>query len=113
MEWAIAQGSTVYDFMRGTEHYKYELDAEDVPNWTIVAYPRRPRLTALRHRVSSALATLRRRTRREAEVLLAASREGGWLSRPVLRQLGRAARRGADDVARVARGLRRHETRDS
>lgn len=113
MEWAIANGSTVYDFMRGTEHYKYELDAEDVPNWTVVAYPRLPRLTALRHGLSSALATLRRRTRREAEVLLAASREGGWLSRPVLRQLGRAARRGADDVARVARGMRRHEARDS
>lgn len=38
MEEAVNQGLNVYDFMRGTEHYKYEFDGVDVPNSTLSMY---------------------------------------------------------------------------
>jgi hypothetical protein len=98
MQWAIAQGRTVYDFMRGAEGYKYELDAVDVPNWRTVAYPRRPRLGAAAHALHGALATVRRRLRNEGHALRAASAGGA----PAVRaHLARALRRGMGDVRRV------------
>jgi CelD/BcsL family acetyltransferase involved in cellulose biosynthesis len=109
MQWAIENGGTVYDFMRGTEHYKYEFDASDVPNWSIVAYPRAPRSTAAKHRLDSASSTVRRRAQREAQVLLATGRRGGWLSSLVLKQVARSVRRGLGDLVRVLRGRSRLE----
>lgn len=106
MQWAIDHGRTVYDFMRGSEPYKYELGAEDVPNWTVVAYPRRTpalRATEAIHRVRGSAA---RRARREAYALKVASREGGWLSPAVRAHLARAARRAFSDLLRKWRGRR-------
>ena len=101
MQWAIAHGRAVYDFMRGAEAYKYELDAVDVPNWRTVAYPRRPRAAAAAYRVQRALATLRRRVRNEAAALRVARGGGGWASPAVRAHLARAVRRGVKDVRRV------------
>jgi CelD/BcsL family acetyltransferase involved in cellulose biosynthesis len=36
MQEMIAAGVEVYDFLRGTERYKYELGARDVPNWGLL-----------------------------------------------------------------------------
>jgi CelD/BcsL family acetyltransferase involved in cellulose biosynthesis len=107
MQWAIASGRTHYDFMRGTEPYKYELDAVDVPNWTVVAYPRHPRRAAAAHHLDRAMAAVRRRAVREARALLATGRRSGWLSRAVLRHVARAAGRGLADVRRLLRRWRR------
>ncbi|HET7826739.1 MAG TPA: GNAT family N-acetyltransferase [Anaeromyxobacter sp.] len=101
MQWAIAHGRTLYDFMRGSEPYKYELGAIDVPNWTIVAYPRRPRRTEAKHALHLFLAGVERRTRREAHALRVASRGGGWLSREVMAHAARAARRALADLQRI------------
>ncbi|HET8538658.1 MAG TPA: GNAT family N-acetyltransferase [Anaeromyxobacter sp.] len=107
MQWAIAQGRTVYDFMRGAEAYKYEFDAVDVPNWRVVAYPARPRLAAAAHAVQRALATVRRRLRNEAHALRVARGGAGWASPAVRAHLARAFRRGVRDVRRVLRRGRR------
>jgi hypothetical protein len=32
----IEEGVPVYDFLRGTERYKYELGARNVPNWSVL-----------------------------------------------------------------------------
>ncbi len=103
MQWAIASGRTLYDFMRGTERYKYELGAVDVPNWRIVAYPRRARWTASKHLLHRMSGTVWRRVAREVYALRATSRAGGWLSRSVLRHVQRAAHRMLCDLRRVLR----------
>ena len=101
MQRAVEEGRAVYDFMRGSEQYKYEFGAVDVPNWTIVAYPRPSRFTVAVHRVHGVLAAARRRAHREALALRVASRSGGWLSPDVREHLDRAVRRAAADLRRV------------
>lgn len=107
MKWAVEHGRTVYDFMRGTEHYKYELGAVDVPNWTIVAYPRSPRVTAAMHRLDVMLRGIARRSRRELQLLRAAGRAEGWLSMALLRHLARGSRRAVKDFLERLPGRRR------
>jgi CelD/BcsL family acetyltransferase involved in cellulose biosynthesis len=104
MQWAIEHGRTVYDFMRGSEPYKYELGAEDVPNWTVVAYPRRTRVLRATQAVHRLRGSAARRARREAYALRVASRDGGWLSPAVRAHLARAARRAWSDLRRKLRG---------
>jgi CelD/BcsL family acetyltransferase involved in cellulose biosynthesis len=108
MQWAIDRGLPVYDFMRGSESYKYEFDAVDVPNWRLVAYGRRPRLAAAAHALHGVLATVRRRVRNEGYALLVARRGGGgWASPAVRAHVARTVRRGLHDVRRVLRRGRR------
>ena len=40
----------IYDFLRGTERYKYNLGAVDVPNWTLLMYSHRRRYASFLHR---------------------------------------------------------------
>jgi CelD/BcsL family acetyltransferase involved in cellulose biosynthesis len=103
MQWAIARGLARYDFMRGAEPYKYDFDAVDVPNWTMVAYPASAPLAAAAHLLHCAQSKLARRVRREARVLRAVARDGGWLSASVVAQLGRVVRRATADARRLAR----------
>jgi CelD/BcsL family acetyltransferase involved in cellulose biosynthesis len=37
----IDEGVRIYDFLRGTERYKYELGAKNVPNWSVLLLRRR------------------------------------------------------------------------
>jgi CelD/BcsL family acetyltransferase involved in cellulose biosynthesis len=60
MQHAIERRLPVYDFMRGTERYKYELGGVDVPSWRIVAYPRPGPLVVLRHRLHGVVRAARR-----------------------------------------------------
>jgi CelD/BcsL family acetyltransferase involved in cellulose biosynthesis len=103
MQWAIERGLPVYDFMRGSEPYKYEFDAVDVPNWRVVAYGRRPRLAAAAHALHGVVATVRRRLANERHALRVARGGGGWSSPAVRAHVARTLRRGLDDVRRKLR----------
>lgn len=63
MEDLIGQGVRVYDFLRGTERYKYECGAVDVPNWTLQLFHRGAR----RSRSLSTAALLREALGRRLE----------------------------------------------
>lgn len=105
MEWAVGTGHRVYDFMRGRERYKRDaFDAEDVPSWRLVAFPRRPLLSRARLALHAAAEKVRRRVSREAYALRRVVREEGWRSRHVRAHLVRAARRGWADLSRAVRG---------
>lgn len=81
MEEAVKMGKKVCDFMRGTEPYKYELDARDVPNWTILMYNPRSFKPEVRHKFALLVQSLRRRSRKEWLLLRAVGREQGFFSR--------------------------------
>lgn len=59
------RGVGVYDFMRGTERYKYDLNGVDADNWTIVAYPAGRRLGALKFKLAMLANSLQRRLSKE------------------------------------------------
>jgi CelD/BcsL family acetyltransferase involved in cellulose biosynthesis len=103
MQWAIDRGLPVYDFMRGSEPYKYEFDAVDVPNWRVVAYGRSPRLAAAAHALHGVLATVRRRLANERHALRVARGGAGWTSPAVRAHVARTLRRGLHDVRRKLR----------
>lgn len=65
MEEAVKMGKTVFDFMRGTEPYKYELDAKDIPNWSLLMYNPRSTRPESRYRLDLLVQSLRRRATRE------------------------------------------------
>jgi CelD/BcsL family acetyltransferase involved in cellulose biosynthesis len=56
---ALSRGARVYDFLRGTEPYKYRFGAVDVPNWRISIERVRPSVKVLKP-VGEALSRLRR-----------------------------------------------------
>jgi CelD/BcsL family acetyltransferase involved in cellulose biosynthesis len=49
MQAMIEEGVAVYDFLRGTERYKYELGAQDVPNWGL-SFVRDSSAARMKHR---------------------------------------------------------------
>ncbi len=114
MEWAVGRGLEVYDLMRGGESYKRDaFDAVEIPNWTVVAYPRRPGLTALRHRFHALAGKVRRRAWREAHALAVAVRAGGLRPGALRVPLRRAARQGWADLMRALRRAPRDASRPS
>jgi hypothetical protein len=80
MEQALLRGQRICDFMRGTEQYKYELDAIDVPNWVILQYSPTAFKPELRYTVDLLLKSLKRRTTRERLLLQGVVSEYGLLS---------------------------------
>jgi len=65
MEELIPQGVAVYDFLRGTEPYKYKCGAVDVPNWTLQLFRGQARLARRKHAVALLRASLARRLEKE------------------------------------------------
>lgn len=59
MQEALHRGARVYDFLRGTEPYKYRFGAVDVPNWRISIERIRPSVRMLKP-VGAALGRVRR-----------------------------------------------------
>ena len=59
MQEAIRRCAVTYDFLRGTEEYKYRLGAADFPNWSISARRIRPHIRILGF-VGSMLGRMRR-----------------------------------------------------
>lgn len=100
MQYAIERGATRYDFMRGPELYKYDFDASDVPNWTLVAFPRSPSANRAWQAVLGMQAAVLRRALGEARALRVAARQG-WFSRAMVNHIGRVGRRGTANVRRL------------
>ncbi|MGE3600802.1 MAG: GNAT family N-acetyltransferase [Dehalococcoidia bacterium] len=52
MQEMIAEGVREYDFLRGTEAYKYTLGAEDFETWRLLAFPPRTRVARWKYTLS-------------------------------------------------------------
>jgi CelD/BcsL family acetyltransferase involved in cellulose biosynthesis len=91
MEDLIGQGVRVYDFLRGTERYKYECGAVDVPNWTVQAFWGGARLPRLRNAVALLRESLGRRAEQERLAFAHERRTHGLLSRGLASYLWRRA----------------------
>ena len=75
MQEMIAEGVREYDFLRGTEAYKYTLGAQDIETWRLLAFPPRAVVARWKHAVAVRLEdlvarakTLRRALRRRDTV---------------------------------------------
>ncbi|MEK9136550.1 MAG: GNAT family N-acetyltransferase, partial [Bacteroidota bacterium] len=88
MEEAIQRGMRVYDFMRGTEQYKYEFDGVDVKNWTFVFFNASRQKTArMKLNLDTLLHTLKRRAQRERILFQFVVHENGAFSLPTFKHL--------------------------
>jgi CelD/BcsL family acetyltransferase involved in cellulose biosynthesis len=81
MQRSIPAGVRVFDFMRGTERYKYELGGTNVPNWTIMMFSRPGRSGPLLHRGALLRVALQRRMIHEGVHLAHHARKHGIISR--------------------------------
>jgi hypothetical protein len=92
MKNCIQQGATVFDYMRGTERYKYDLGGVDVPNWTIIMFSRPGKRLRLIHRAAILRESLQRRATHEWVHLVYHQRKHGLISAGFVRYLaGRVA----------------------
>ena len=74
-------GIRVYDFLRGTERYKYNLAAVDVPNWSLLMYTTPGRLYPILHRAGLLRDALVRRSIHEWSCLVTQAKKHGVVSR--------------------------------
>lgn len=77
---AIKQGIEVYDFMRGTERYKYDFNSVDATNWTVLMYPYRIGLSQLKFKIVLLVDSMKRRIARERLLWSQVSKEQRALS---------------------------------
>jgi CelD/BcsL family acetyltransferase involved in cellulose biosynthesis/glycosyltransferase involved in cell wall biosynthesis len=91
MEEVIRRGAIVYDFMRGTERYKYEFGAKDVANWTLVAFPSGASLAKFKSSAALLNESLARRTSHEKLALQHHLETHGFFSRETVRYLAEHA----------------------
>lgn len=87
MEEAVKRGKKVCDFMRGTEQYKYELDAKDVPNWAILMYNPHSVRPELRYKFDLLVRSLQRRSAREWLLFKVVAREHGIFSKEIVQHV--------------------------
>lgn len=80
MKECVSLGADVFDFMRGTERYKYAFGAIDVPNWTILMYPRRQGWFERTHRLALLRDALGRRMSHEWLQMRHQARSSGLFS---------------------------------
>ena len=73
--------------MRGTEPYKYELDAKDIQNWAILMYSPRSTRPELRYKIDLLVRSLQRRTKREWLLLRVVAKEHGMLSQSIVEHI--------------------------
>ncbi len=81
MKRTIPAGVSVFDFMRGTERYKYEMGGTDVPNWTIMMFSSPGKSAPFLHRSALLRVALQRRMIHEGVHLAHHARKHGVLSR--------------------------------
>ncbi|MCC6397568.1 MAG: GNAT family N-acetyltransferase [Bacteroidetes bacterium] len=74
-------GIHVYDFMRGTERYKYTLGAVNVPNWTLLMFSPGRSLAPVLHKSRLLRDALVRRSVHEWSYLLHHARKHGFFSK--------------------------------
>ncbi len=80
MEESTKRKCVVYDFMRGQERYKYALDAEDIPNWTVILYHSENSLAHKKLKMHFLVESFHRRMRKERVMLAHVASEKGFLS---------------------------------
>ncbi len=80
MKECVENKAEVFDFMRGTERYKYAFGAIDVPNWTVLMYSRLPGWYARTHRAGLLRDALVRRIAHEWMQLSHHARKFGVVS---------------------------------
>lgn len=91
MEEMIGRGVRVYDFLRGTERYKYECGAVDVPNWTTLMFRRGARWAKVKNALALLAESLARRIEQERLSFrhrlrmhgLVSRETAGWIARRV------------------------------
>jgi CelD/BcsL family acetyltransferase involved in cellulose biosynthesis len=88
MEEMIRRGVRVYDFLRGTERYKYECGAVDVPNWTTLMFRRGARWARVKSKVVLLAESLARRAEQEGLAFAHQRRTHGLWSRALAGWLG-------------------------
>jgi hypothetical protein len=88
---AIKRGVEVYDFMRGTERYKYDFNGVDQTNWTILLYPDSAKLSAQKFKTVLLIDSMKRRAIRERLLWSQVSKEerahSGGLAAHVVRRI--------------------------
>ena len=87
MEDLISQGVRTYDFLRGTERYKYELGAVDVPNWTLQVFRDGARLARIKNTLALLRESLQRRADQERLAFAHQRKTHGLLSVGMVRHL--------------------------
>ncbi len=75
-----AMGVQAYDFMRGTERYKYTLGAVNVPNWTLLMFSKPGRIAPMLHSARLLRDALVRRSVHEWSYLMHNARKSGVFS---------------------------------
>ena len=106
MEEMIRRGARAYDFLRGTEPYKYELGAVDVPNWSMIMHNDEASLIVVRLRVAVLTRALLRRLAREWGIWNHQRRIHGFFSRKLMQ----SSRKSIQSV--VADGLQKAQAPD-
>jgi CelD/BcsL family acetyltransferase involved in cellulose biosynthesis len=74
---AIRRGIGTYDFMRGTERYKYDFNSTDAQNWTILMYPHNGVASRLKFKGILLIDSLKRRAAKEKFLMQHAAKENG------------------------------------
>lgn len=102
MEESTRRNSTVYDFMRGRERYKYALGATDIPNWSIFLYQGSRSAPQRKLKAHLLVKSFQRRLRKEQLMFMHMVHENGWFS-PTLVQhvLGRLRSNMSDSVRKI------------
>jgi CelD/BcsL family acetyltransferase involved in cellulose biosynthesis len=89
---AIGEGKRVLDFLRGDEKYKYELLAENEPNWTLTVYTQSGNAGKKAERIRNLnllFESSRRRTLRELSHLVTTAKHNGVFLHKTLAYLAR------------------------
>ncbi len=102
MQESIHRKCTVYDFMRGRERYKYALGAFDVPNWTLILYPRNQAIVSRKMKLHFLAQGVVRRLKKEQTMLLHTIDQQGLISGGMVDYLiGRMKRGARDSILKV------------
>ena len=96
-------GIRVYDFLRGTERYKYTLAAVDVPNWSLLMYSNPGRFYPLVHRTGLLREALVRRSIHEWSCLATTAKKHGVFSKSLASYALSRVRTIAADAVQKAR----------
>jgi CelD/BcsL family acetyltransferase involved in cellulose biosynthesis len=102
MEDGIRHGANVYDFLRGTEQYKYSFNAVDQPNWTILMYNPDTFKAEWKFRIHLLRRSLRRRGIQEAAMCNQVLTEHGLFSKEALKHVLKRSRMVLADGIRKA-----------
>jgi CelD/BcsL family acetyltransferase involved in cellulose biosynthesis len=102
IEDGIRHGASVYDFLRGTERYKYSFNAVGLPNWTILMYNPDTFKAEWKFRIHLLQRSLRRRGVQEVTMCNQVLKEHGLLSKEVLKHVLKRTRRVLKDGIKKA-----------